>query len=184
MSDSLRKKAKQQHPGLYKTLLFLVRFNILAIPLYLLLWIDFNPLWLRELNSWLTGDIIRFLGIDVTQGGTIVDTAHLSMDVSTDSTGWKSYIALSALIIALTDYPWRERALGICGGLVLVFFGNLARLVTMIYLVEVFGVSYDLIHNLFWRWGLTLLIFLYWAGFLIYGDQLSAWFETVETKIR
>lgn len=167
-------KAREQHPRLMRVLLFLVRFNLLALPLYLLLWTGFDPVWLRELNAWLTAGIIDLLGLEVSQSGTIVDTAHLSMDVSTDSTGWKSYIALSALLIAVVGHDLDMRLLGAGIGLLVVFIGNLMRLITMIYLVEVFGLSYGLVHDLFWRWGLTLLIFLYWVAWMQHGAAVTA----------
>lgn len=174
MIDDVLETIRETHPQLFQVLLFLIRFNILAIPLYLLLWIDFDPVWLREINAQMTGLLIDLAGIDVTQSGTIVQTPHLTMDVSVDSTGWKSYFALTALIIAVTNVSWRERVIGIGIGLLVVAVGNLTRLVTMIYLVEVAGISYDLVHDLLWRWGLTLLIFGYWAFWLTYGERIAA----------
>lgn len=151
---------------LWEVLLFLVRFTVLAAPLYLLLWNDWNPVWLRELNAAVAANVLSGLGLDVVQSGSFIGTGQFSVDVSTDSTGWKSFLALVGLMLATRGEAREKKLYGALLALVIVFTGNITRLVTMVYAVAVWGVDYQLIHTFFWRWGLTALVLVSWIAWL------------------
>ncbi|MDY6778264.1 MAG: exosortase/archaeosortase family protein [Candidatus Nanohaloarchaea archaeon] len=156
---------------LWDILVFLLRFTVLAAPLYILLWTSWNPVWLRSLEAGITHQVLQLAGVSSQHQGTVVTTRTLSVDVSTDSTGWKSVLALAALIIAVRGYTWRERLSGIMAGTVILFTANIARLASMIYAVEVWNISYQLIHLFLWRWGLTAVVLATWLVWLHWTDQ-------------
>lgn len=147
-------------------LLFLVRLLLLATPLYVLLWIDWNPVWLRQLQAGIGTAVLDLTGMAVTHSGTWIEAPGLAVDVSVDSTGWKSMLAVMALVLAVTDLPRRERVIGLVAGLATVFAANILRLTSMIYAVVVWGISYELIHTFLWRWGLTAVLLSYWLIWL------------------
>lgn len=167
--DSLEGRDRQ----LWEMLLFLARFTAMAAPVYLLLWQGWNPVWLRSLDAQLAAILLEFLAVPAQHSGTVVSTQAIAIDVSTDSTGWKSMLALTALILAVRNITGRKRAVGIVAGLLIVFIGNLGRIVSMAFAVTIWGISYELIHTVLWRWGLTVLIFMIWLAWLRWAD--SSW---------
>lgn len=154
-------------------LYFFTRLLVLATPLYVLLWIDWNPVWLRTAQAGIATQLLELLGVATTRSGTVVETARLVVDVSVDSTGWKSMLAVSALVLAVTDATRRQYGIGVVAGLLTVLAANMVRLVSMIYAVVVWGISYELIHTLLWRWGLTVVVLGYWMVWLYWVSSDS-----------
>lgn len=150
--------------------MFLVRFTILAAPVYLLLWQNWNPLWLRTVNAKISSSVLNLLRVETSQLQTFIETNTFTVDVSTDSTGWKSFIALTALILSVRGEKIRKKIYGIVLGTALVFLGNIVRLVSMMYMVEKLGIPYELIHKFLWRWGLTFLVLIAWLVWLNWED--------------
>jgi exosortase/archaeosortase family protein len=173
MIEEIRKRKKAfeeslegRDQRLWEVFLFLVRFTVLAAPLYLLLWNDWNPIWLREMNAAVGSNVLSLLDLDVVHSGSFIGTGQFSVDVSTDSTGWKSFLALVGLMLATREEALTKKLYGILLALVIVFAGNITRLVSMVYAVVVWGVDYQLIHTFFWRWGLTALVLVSWIAWL------------------
>jgi len=154
-------------------LYFFVRLLVLATPLYVLLWIDWNPVWLRTAQAGIATHLLELLSVSATQTGTVVETTRLIVDVSVDSTGWKSMFAVSALVLAVTDLTRRQYGIGLVMGLVTVMVANMLRLVSMIYAVVAWGISYELIHTVLWRWGLTVVVLGYWMTWLYWTSHGS-----------
>lgn len=164
--DDIRERLDERNERLFDTLLFLIRFTLLAAPVYLLLWQGWDPVWLRSLDAAVSSHVLNLSGLDTVSSGTYLTAESIAVDVSTDSTGWKSMIAVTALIIATMAETTRKRLLGIFGGITIVFIGNIGRITSMVYAVEVYGADYELIHTVLWRWGLTFLVFGYWLLWL------------------
>ncbi len=166
---------------------FLAGFTILAAPLYLFIWSQWNPIWLRSFNAYISAGILDIIGIEASSSGVFLNTAGLYVNVSTDSTGWKSMLALTALILATPREIWKEensedsqkgyvnwvgKARGVVAGVIFVFVGNIVRLVSMVYLVEVSGASYSFVHTFLWRWGLMFLVLGFWICWI---NRNSIW---------
>lgn len=149
---------------------FLLIFTALAGPFYLLLGADWDATWLRTLTAGVAAPVLRLIGVPATSTGTLLTVGDLVIDVSRDSTGWKSFIALTALIVA-SRKPVRWTAYGIVGAVVTVFAANILRLVTTAYAVTVLGVEYQLLHLFLWRWGLTAVVFIAWLGWFRLGSR-------------
>lgn len=150
---------------IYQAIFFLFKFSFFSLPLYALLWLEWNPVWLRSFNASVSSGVLSFLGIQAKHVGTKVVSESLLLDVSTDSTGWKSFFALSALIFS-AEKGNKQKLLGVIISLPAIFSVNLLRIVSMVFLVEVYKVSYELLHTLLWRWGLTLFILVFWLTWL------------------
>lgn len=164
--DDIRDRLDERNQRLFDVLLFLVRFTALAAPVYLLLWQGWDPVWLRSLNATVSSHVLNIAGLETVNVGTHVAADAIVVDVSTDSTGWKSMIAVTALLLATLGERTRKRVIGIVAGIIVIFVGNIGRITSMVYAVQVFGVDYELIHTVLWRWGLTFLVFGYWLLWL------------------
>jgi len=172
--DAIRDDLDERNMVLFDTLLFLVRFTVLAAPVYLLLWQGWDPVWLRSINATISSHVLNLAGLETASSGTFLSAPSILVDVSVDSTGWKSMIAVIALILATLNEDRRKRLYGIVAGVGIVFFGNIGRITSMVYAVEVLGVEYEFIHTFLWRWGLTFLVFGYWALWLQWDGELPA----------
>ncbi len=167
--DSLEGRNKK----LWDVFVFLVRFTAMVFPLYLLIWLNWNPVWLRSLDAGIASEILNLLGVPATHTGTFFQTSGLTVNVSIDSTGWKSFLALTALVVAVRDVDIKDRVVGIVGGAVAVFTANIVRLVSMAYAVEIWGVSYEVLHTVLWRWGLTVVVLGCWLAWMRWKEELA-----------
>ncbi len=172
--DSARAGLDERNRRLFDTLLFLIRFTLLAAPVYILLWHGWDPVWLRSLNATISSQVLDLVGLETASSGTFLSAPSILVDVSVDSTGWKSMIAVTALVLATLQEGWRKRLYGIVAGIGLVFIGNIGRITSMVYAVEVLGADYEFIHTFLWRWGLTILVFGYWTLWLRWDGDLPS----------
>ena len=150
-----------------RVLKFLAKFLIFAIPLYIILY--FNLEW-QQLESSIAG-IVSFLlgamGFAVQRGGDFISIpvsgGQWGAFINWDCTGWKSFLALIALVMA-TDFSLDKKAKGLAVMLPALFAVNIARIVFMFWFVSDFGLAYfDLVHLVIWSWGLILTILVFWA---------------------
>ncbi len=165
-----RESLTAHQEGLFDTLLFLTTFTVLAAPVYVVMAAGWESSTLRTVNASISTVILSLAGLDVTSYGSVIDAQSLTLDVSWDSTGWKSVMAFTALVVA-TGASVRKTLGGIIVGVPVLLIANIGRITSMVYLVEVYGVSYDMLHDILWRWGLTVTVLAVWIVWL-YSDQL------------
>lgn len=182
--QELREGLDERNKVLFDTLDFLVRLMVLAAPFYVLLWKGWNPVWLRTLNAAISHTILTLVGVETGHIGTFVAGEAIVVDVSVDSTGWKSMIAVTALMLATVGEKMRKRAYGIIVGLTIVFIGNIARITSMMYAVEVYGADYEFIHTFLWRWGLTILVFVVWVLWLHWDGTGPGHLQSLKTTLK
>lgn len=159
---SQRMTPEQQR--LFGTFLFLAKFTVLAAPLYLLMASGWDAATFRAATATVSGTVLSLAGLDVTTVASTIHGENLVLDVSRDSTGWKSILAFSALVFA-TSAGRSSKLKAIAAGTVVLLAANVLRITTMFYAVDVFAVDYELLHSLLWRWGLTVVVlgtWLYW----------------------
>ena len=159
--EEWEEKLTNRQKRLLDTFKFLLKLTILSIPLYILSAIEWNPIFLRSLNASIVTEILSLLGLNVENTGTFILLEDLTIDVSTDSTAWKSMLAVAALVLA-TDFKILSKLKGVFIGVLTVFTANLVRISSMAYLVTVYNIDYEFIHTFLWRWGLMSIVFGYW----------------------
>lgn len=147
---------------LLHALTFLLRFTLLAAPFYLLLDSGWNADGLRRLTAHLSAAVLRTVGVEASSTGSFLRAGDLLVNVTRDSTGWKSVIAFTALVVA-SQRPWRSRLAGIVAGVAAIVVANLLRVTSTVYATTVFGIDYELLHTVLWRWGLTAAVIVIWA---------------------
>ncbi len=144
---------------------FLVRFTVLAAPLYAVVWLGWDGTPMRGWTAEAVMHVLRAVGLDAVRDGTAVTVPGLVVDVSRDSTGWKSVFAVAALVAAVKR-PWRSRLAGVMLGVTAVLVMNVVRVASMVYAVSVWQVEYALLHTVLWRWGLTAVVVGVWVAWL------------------
>jgi len=151
--------------------LFLLIFNLLSIPLYLLMHFNFSYPPLQKFLTSVSRPFIELFGYDPTvidyNACNVSDISGSNFKqpvcISWDSTGWKSMYALVALAIATPAVAWRKRLKFLAIGIPIIFLINYLRIVTTILIALKFGWQYfEVVHTLIWREGLILAVVAIW----------------------
>ena len=168
MVKRLQKKERLTN-RLASVLIFLVTFNLLAIPLYIVTYanLSFEPL--KELNARIVSATLKFFGYDSYSDGSTVDLVSngvlQKIDISWDSTGWKSMYAIAALILAtpISKSKISRKIKFAVIGIAIIFFINYLRISSTILISANFGFNlFDIIHTVLWREGLILAVVGVW----------------------
>lgn len=153
---------------------FLIKLNVLAIPLYLIVYFGYSVPALQDV--WAAGleQSLRSLGYETALGGNLIGVksgeAIYQIDLSWDSTGWKSMYALSALVFASGVGTLRSKLRFLAFGIPLVVFANLLRVVTTVAFSLSFGFAwFDFLHTFLWGGLMIALVVLMWYGLFLKG---------------
>lgn len=158
------KKKSRLNQKLRSVLKFLVKFNLFAIPLYLILVSGYQSKLLMDVTTDISYALINAT-MPAERSGPLmvipVEDGSWSAYVSWDSTGWKSMLALFALIFA-TEFPLRKKIIGLAF-IPLVYLVNIFRIWFMFFFVYNYGTTgFPLIHATVWSWGLIITILVLW----------------------
>ncbi|MBW6462193.1 MAG: exosortase/archaeosortase family protein [DPANN group archaeon] len=165
------KKFTHSQFKMWDTLIFLIRFCVLAIPLHLIIWTGYDFHHIITITSYFTSKLLSTLGTDFFQidNTFIITTATgtLIADIIKDCSGWKSFLTLFSLILATRHSTIKARALGIIIGIFAIFIGNIFRLATTFHLTYLKGLEiFDITHNILWQGGLIILVLAIWLFWL------------------
>jgi len=159
--------SKKYRKRLIEVLKFIVIFNLLAIPMYVVLYynLSFEPL--KNFLAFLTTKTLNVFGIDAVQQYSFVNLLAnnqlLKIEISFDSTGWKTLYALFALTLATPKRRNDEKMKFLIWGLPLLFVVNFLRIVTTILVAVFYGFQYfEVVHIFLWREGLIVAVVLLW----------------------
>ena len=161
-----KKKFELNRKDAFRILKFLIRFNLFAIPLYLIIISGFQLGFLKDLTTDLSLVLMKITGMDASLSGNLisipVENGSFAAIIDWDCTGWKSMLALFALIFA-TDFSLRKKLYGLVF-IPIVYMVNLLRIWFMFYFVSGFGLLYyDIVHAIVWSWGLIFVILVFWV---------------------
>lgn len=154
---------------LFEVFIFLALFTVFSAPLYLLIESGWEAHTLRAWTAGVSSIVLELIGISNVHSGTRIVAESFVVDVSRDSTGWKSVLAFTALVLA-SRRSLRYTAAGILIGGVVLVGANLLRITSMMYLVAVSTIPYELLHTVLWRWGLTFTVLGAWFIWLYLAD--------------
>lgn len=160
-----------------EALIFLVKFNLLAIPLYILLYLNFSYQPFQNLVAFLSYEFLSMIGIQASLSRsllTIVSGFKITLvEISMDCTGWKSMYALTALAIATPGLKAGRKTKFLILALPILFFFNIARIVVSIYLSLVLEPAlFGLVHDILWQWGLILAVLGIWVFWLKHEKRI------------
>ena len=154
---------------LFNVFKFLVKFNLFAIPLYIILVLGWHFAELQQLTANITYGILNWAGASPSIDGYLISipikNGTWAALINWDCTGWKSILAFFALVMA-TDLPMRRKMYGLL--LVpLIYVINIFRIFFMFFYVRTFDLAhYEIVHAIVWSWGLILVILVLWIFWL------------------
>lgn len=172
------RKFSEQQTRLLNVLEFLLIFNLLALPMYVILLSDATFPSLQSFLAAMTAFALKSQGLPAAASGpfvSILDAQNIlrNVEISFDSTGWKSLYALAALVIATPVYNFRGKLRFLAFGLPGIFALNFLRIWSTVWYSAAFGwQNFDVIHIFLWREGLIAVVVLFWFFWL--HDALRA----------
>ncbi|MBN2252185.1 MAG: exosortase/archaeosortase family protein [Kosmotogaceae bacterium] len=163
---------------------FIIKFNLLAIPMYLFIYSGASLIPLQTLVADVSSRFISLAGYDVSRQGhfitaTRIDPIKLTIDshiidINVDCTGWKTMYAFAALLIASPIKNDRKKVRDIANGALLLAIINVFRIVTTIMIALEIGFhTLDFVHTFLWREGLVIVLIVLWY----------AWFRKQKNNI-
>jgi len=146
---------------------FLLKFNILALPMYLLIYMNISMPLLQALVANAVHVLLGLLGYSsVVEGYTLKFSAGASIvaaEMTFDCIGWKSMYALLALAIATPRIEWKKKLKFLAIGLPSIFAINIIRIATTVAVVINLGISYlEFVHSILWQEGLIIAVATIW----------------------
>lgn len=144
---------------------FFIKFNLFAIPLYVLVAINFDFLLAQRAVAAIEMWLLNAAGIGATIEGLLITVPVQGGSwggfINSDCIGWKSMLAYAALVLA-TEFPRRKKLTGLLL-LPIIFLANIIRVFFMFFYVNTWGLAgYEFVHAVVWSWGLLLIVAVTW----------------------
>ncbi len=169
--DKWYKKLSLRQKKLWALLKFLIIFNLLAIPLQLIISFDVNLYPLAFVERAQVSFFLNLAGVEHALYNLpynnnqlpAIDINHQVLAIGEPCTAIRSLIAFTALVIA-SPRPWGAKKKAMLF-LPIIYLANIARIITLAFVSLSAPSLFELIHILLWREGLVLLIiglWLYW----------------------
>lgn len=157
---------------LWDVFIFLLRFLILAIPLHVLLWINFDAYTLQVITARSVSFLLSLAGVVHVVSSTFIKIQTgitlWTIEIIKDCVGWKSFMAVTGLIFAVRKVSLDKRIVGVMIAAPIIYIGNSFRIFSSIYLSLLFGVEwFEFIHGVLWQWGLIALVIAIWWIWLV-----------------
>jgi exosortase/archaeosortase family protein len=163
-------KTAKKYRKQIKLLNFLIRLNIFAIPLYVILILDLSLPQLQHAVADITFYLLSAAGFDPAISGLLISipitNGSWAAFISWDCTAWKSMLAFLALVMA-TDYKSKSKWKGLAIFIPAIFVVNILRIFFMFYFVKTYDLAYyAFVHAVVWSWGMIFVILAFWLIWL------------------
>ena len=140
---------------------FLLKFNLLLIPFYAVIYFDIDFYLLQELFASFIGSVLK-LRYSVDVSGFFIYVEDLAIDISRDCIGWKSVYSLFALVLA-SPGKLKDKFRFLVLWVPVIFVVNIIRVLVTIVVGLEFGINYlELLHNIVWQEVMILSIVGVW----------------------
>lgn len=152
--------------ALRSALWFLLKLNLLAIPLYLVVYFGYSVPQFQDLWALALARSIESLGYSTAVDGNIIGVQSgntiQQIDLSWDSTGWKSLYVLAALVFASSGALIGKLRF-IVFGLPLVALVNFLRIDSTVLVSLEYGVEYfPIVHDFLWSSLMIVFVVALW----------------------
>ena len=159
-------------------MVFLTALIILAAPLYFVMESSFSLYWFEKLFSRSVSLTLQLHGVRVIEitgyeeNGLLMPVLDVQglqepVGVGRACTGYRSILALFALIFAVPGIKMSEKVRAFIKFLPVMIVVNYLRVYTTILLGIFFGPEFfNVVHTFLWREGLIVVILLLWAHWL------------------
>lgn len=155
--------------------IFLVKFNLLLIPFYAIIYFDvsFYPLQIAFTNF--MASILKLMGYQIATSGFLLFLGGIQypIDISRDCLGWKSVYSLFALVFATPGLK-KDKLKFLAAWIPVLFVVNIFRvLITMLVGLN-FGYQYlEVIHTFLWQGIMIMALLLVWVVWLRKGNLIG-----------
>ncbi len=154
---------------LYKVLKFLVIFNLLAIPLHIILYFDINLYPLASLEQKQASFILNLFGVSHTLQevtylhGNLpaISVKNKVLAIGEPCTAMRSILAFIALVFA-SPRKLKDKGKAMIY-IPVIYAANIGRIVTLAFVSLTYPSLFEFIHIFLWREGLVALIILLWV---------------------
>lgn len=179
----MKLELKGRQKNLFEFFLFIVKLTAFSIPLYAILAFSEVLLPLQEAVSHNVQFLLGSTGMEVVGEGIFLKAGSLYFLISGDCTGWKSMLLLTGLILSVPAVGMRKRLTGLAAGLPLLYLGNLARIIIMVFVSLSYGSDFaSVVHDYLWQAGLVSLVLVIWISWLFLAGKLRAGGRTTFLK--
>ena len=137
------------------------------------LWLVARLPWVEEWGVGLTlGTLQQVLGVlhqPVTRTGSALSTAGASVEIVSDCSPHMPFLIFAAVVLAFPA-SWRQRAIGLALGAVIIHTFNTVRILTLIWILTWRRSWFEFAHVYLWQTGTILIVF---ATFALWITALS-----------
>jgi len=164
---------------LVDVVLFLIKFSLFSIPIYIIKFLNLNLLPLQQIHAFILAYLLNLVSIKSQVFYTLspetlaeipaihLENFNLSFAIDNSCTGYIAMLALTGLIFSTPRKKFKQRVLFLIGGLLILFVINVLRIFLTILFALNFGEEYlDIVHGLLWREFLLIVVILLWIVFL------------------
>lgn len=150
---------------LHETSVFILKLLLLGLVFRAVIFLSPDTSALQALLAQITEPVTELTGVQLERQGALLVGEKESYLITQDCLGWKSvaaYIGLVAASAKKIQGLWKPLSIGIAA----LIIANIIRIATTIYLSHQGIISFEIIHSVFWKWGLTAVVFVAWLIFL------------------
>lgn len=166
-------KQLQKKEVLKEVIWFLIKFNLLLIPFYAIIYFDVNFYSIQSLFAGFIASFLRLFGYYFEVSGFFIYTKGMNIDISRDCIGWKSIYSVVALVLA-SPGKLKKKLSFLIFWVPVLFFINIFRVVGIILVGLRFGVNYlELLHKFFWQEVMVFVIIGIWYLWLRKINKLN-----------
>jgi exosortase/archaeosortase family protein len=165
----VREELDERQERLLDTNIFFGKMLLVGAVFHLILYLYPNTVPIQAAFGDLITGIMNSLGYSFSSPGVFILQGEKAYEITQDCLGWKSMMAFVALMYA-SPGRLRDNLKYLGAGLLLIAAANVVRVVTTIHLSELGIISFEIIHGVLWKWGLTALVLVGWAAWFRYGQ--------------
>lgn len=168
MIDKLKEEIEnfdRRQRKLFETSLFMAKMLTAGAFFHILLLLYPSTTGFQAGLAEVTQHILGVFGVNLERQGINLIDHNVTYVVTQDCLGWKSMAAFTALVFSSTK-DYRKYVKPLLAGLLGIVVVNIIRIVTTIYLSHIELISFEIVHSLFWKWGLTFFVIMIWAVWL------------------
>jgi len=161
-------KRIQKKKVMRNVILFLLKFNLLLIPFYAIIYFDVSFYPAQTAFADFLASILRLLNYPVSTSDFLmfIGEDRYPIDISRDCIGWKSAYSLFALVFA-TPGKIKDKSKFLLVWIPVLLVVNVLRVLTVMLIGLNFGVQYlELVHTFLWQEVMIIVLILVWCLWL------------------
>ena len=109
--------------------------------------------------------VCRIFDPDLVRTAAIITSQGFSIEVIFECTGAFTMFILNGMILSWPS-PWIRKIIGVVGGCAVLYFFNLARMSTLVFVGARWPQNFDTFHKYFWQATFIAVVLLCWFVWL------------------